>query len=215
MIVPSTPDAEGRIIHTVQPYNNLIKIAEAYNVTVDTILALNSWKTDWPLQVGQKLVISPGNVTPSPTPHPLTPVEKLTPAVDGNYYHIVQSGETLSWIAGLYKIALGDLMAANGLNNASIIIPGQKLLLQVTPPVTATYTPGPPTDTPTITATLRPPTPTHMVMRRFLPLVVALSLTACLNLNVDSPTVAIGILGARSRTIARPSTTVWLIGFSQ
>ena len=161
MIVPSTPDAEGRIIHTVQPYNNLIKIAEAYKVTVDTILALNSWKTDWPLQVGQKLVISPGNVTPSPTPRPLTPVEKLTPAADGNYYHIVESGETLLWIAGLYDVSLANLMAWNGLNSTSIIRPEQKLLLQVTPPATITPTPGPPTATPTPTPTTPPPTATN------------------------------------------------------
>ena len=72
-------------------------------MTVDTILRLNGLQVDWPLQIGQKLLISPGNVTPSPTPRPLTPVEKLTPASDGNYYHTVQSGETLSWIANLYN----------------------------------------------------------------------------------------------------------------
>ena len=75
MIVPSTPDADGKIIHTVQPYNNLITIAGAYKVSVDTVLSLNAWKIDWPLQVGQKLIIYPGNVTPTPTPRPLTPIE--------------------------------------------------------------------------------------------------------------------------------------------
>jgi LysM repeat protein len=90
----------------------------------------------------------------------LTPVEKLTPSSDGNYYHTVQSGETLSWIAGLYSIPLNDLMAWNGMNNNSIIHPGEKLLLQVTPPATLTPTPGPPTVTPTATRTPDPPTST-------------------------------------------------------
>ena len=161
MVVASTPDADGKIIHTVQPYEALITIAEAYKVTVDTILSLNGIQADWPLQIGQKLLISPGSATPTATPRPLTPIEKLTPADDGNYYHIVQSGETLSWIASLYNIPLADLMAWNGLNNASIIRPDQKLILQVTPPATLTPTPGPPTATATVTRTRRPPTATQ------------------------------------------------------
>jgi LysM repeat protein len=165
MVVTSTPDADGKIIHTVQPYQALITIAQAYKVTVDSILVLNGIQEEWPLQIGQKLVISPGSVTPSPTPRPLTPIEKLTPASDGKYYHVVQSGETLSWIASLYDIALNNLMAWNGLNNASIIRPDQKLILQVTPPPTLTSTPGPPTPTATATLTPRPPTATRTPTR--------------------------------------------------
>jgi LysM repeat protein len=161
MIVPSTPDAEGKIFHTVAPYQALITIADAYKVTVNTLLALNHLQVDWPLQIGQVLMISPGRVTPSPTPRPLTPIEKLTPASDGNYYHVVRSGETLSWIAKLYNINLVDLMVWNGLYNDSIIKPEQKLVLQVTPPATATFTPGPPTVTATRTHTALPPTATR------------------------------------------------------
>ena len=135
MIVLAAPDADGRIVHEVQAYQALITIAEAYHVSVDRILALNGLQADWPLQIGQKLVISPGNITPSPT---LSAIQKLTPEADGNYYHTVQSGETLSWIAGLYDVSLADLMAWNGLNNTSVIRPEQKLLLRVTPPATAT-----------------------------------------------------------------------------
>ena len=98
MIALAAPDADGRIIHEVGAYQALITIADAYHVTVERILALNGLQADWPLQIGQKLVISPGNITPSPT---LSAIQKLTPAADGNYYHIVQSGETLFWIAGL------------------------------------------------------------------------------------------------------------------
>jgi LysM repeat protein len=155
MVLTSTPDADGRIVHVVQPYQNLTTIAQAYKVEVDQILALNGLQVDWPLQIDQKLLIDPGHVTPSPTPRPLTPIEKLTPESDGKYYHTVQSGETLSWIADLYEVSLAELMAWNGLNAASIIRPSQKLLLQVTPPATETPTPAPPTDT--ATATLTPP----------------------------------------------------------
>lgn len=161
MIVPADPDADGKIIHEVQAYQTLITIAQAYQISVNTILAINGIQESWPLQIGQKLLIDPGHVTPSPTPRPLTPVEKLTPASDGKYYHTIQSGETLSWIASLYNVALADLMAWNGLNNTSIILPEQKLVLQVTPPATITHTPGPPSATPTITRTSVPPTATR------------------------------------------------------
>lgn len=158
MVMLSAPDADGRIVHEVQPYQTLITIAAAYNVTMERILALNGLQADWPLQIGQKLLISPGNVTPSPT---LSNIQKLTPATDGRYYHTVQSGETLSWIAGLYDVPLAALMAWNGLNNASVIRPDQKLLLQVTPPATPTVTPAPATATPSPQPSVTlPPLPT-------------------------------------------------------
>jgi LysM repeat protein len=157
MIVPAEPDAEGKVIHTVAAYQTLITISTAYSTTVNTILQLNNWQEDWPLQIGQKLMINLGNVTPSPTPRPLTPIEKLTPAADGSYYHVVQSGETLSWIADLYEISVNELMTWNGLYDSNIRA-DQELLLKVTPPATITNTPRPPTITPTITLTPVPPT---------------------------------------------------------
>jgi len=156
MVVPAAPDADGRIVHEVQPYQALITIADAYHVTVDRILALNGLQADWPLQIGQKLLISPGNITPSPT---LSAIQRLTPETDGSYYHTVQSGETLSSIANRYEIQLSDLMSWNGLNNTSIIRPEQKLLLRVTPPATVTFTPAPVIATPSPQSSLTPPPP--------------------------------------------------------
>lgn len=161
MVVPSPPDADGRIVHTVQPYHTLITISQAYRVPLETILALNGIQADWPLQIDQKLLIHPGNVTPSPTPRPLTAIERLTPEGDGRYYHTVRSGETLSWIASLYEIHIADLMTWNGIASSAIIRPDQKLVLLVTPPPTATHTPGPPTATPEPTHTSPPPSATH------------------------------------------------------
>jgi len=163
MIVPQKPDADGKIIHEVQAYQALITIADAYRISVDQILTLNGLQADWSLQIGQKLVISAGNVTPSPT---LSVIQRLTPEVDGKYYHTVQSGETLSWIADLYEIPLADLLTWNGLNNTSVIRPGQKLLLLVTPPATQTLTPSPTSIAPSPSpfATPSPPTATPPVV---------------------------------------------------
>ncbi len=151
MVITQTPDVTGRIVHEVQPYQSLITIAEAYQVPIDRLLALNGWQSDWPLQIGQQLLISPGNVTPTAT---LLPIQRLTPAADGNYYHTVQSGETLSGIANTYGIPLADLLNWNGLNAASVIRPDQPLLLLILPPSTVTPTPTPATLTPTLTPSL-------------------------------------------------------------
>ena len=163
MVQLATPDVDGRIVHEVQPYQALLMIADAYKVKVDTILTLNGLQADWPLQIGQKLLVDPGHVTPSPTPRPLTPIELLTPSSDGNYYHTVKSGEYLAYIADLYQITLSELIAWNGLTTGSVLQPGQQLLLRVTPP--ATFTPVPvtlqPTVKPTSTQTLPVPTATQ------------------------------------------------------
>ncbi len=158
MIQLGKADKTGKVIHVVQAYQTLSTIAQAYGIDVDTILALNGIQVDWPLQIGEKLIIHPSLVTPTATELPLTPLQKLTPASDGKYYHIIKSGETLSWVAQQYEIRLVDLMAWNGLDDTSILYPNQKLILLVTPPATDTATPGPPTDTPTVT--LPPPSAT-------------------------------------------------------
>lgn len=143
MVMTNEPGADGKIIHEVQPYQALFTIAQAYKVSVDTLLALNGIEADWPLQIGQKLLISLGNATPGAAPLSLSPIEQLTPESDGMYYHTVKSGETLSGIAGLYAINMNDLMAWNGLASESILYPDQKLVLLVTPPPTETPAPIP------------------------------------------------------------------------
>jgi LysM repeat protein len=152
-VIKATPDAEGKIVHEVQAYQNLSKIGEAYNVSVAELLRLNALAVDTPLQIGQKLLIKGPNQTPTFTPLPLTPLQRLTPAADGKYYHVVADGQNLVWIASLYGIQLSDLLAWNYLNASSVIYPGNRLLLQVTPPATNTPISEPATATP-------PPTPT-------------------------------------------------------
>ena len=158
-VIIATPDSEGRIVHLVEAYQNLSRIGETYGVPVNKLVELNGITVETPLQVGQRLLIKGPDQTPTSTPVPLTPLQKLTPASDGKYYHTVTEGQTLMWIAGLYGISHTDLMAWNYLIDSSVIYPGERLLLQVTPPATATLTPSqtptlaPSTPSPTVTST--------------------------------------------------------------
>ncbi len=154
----ATPEADGRVVHVVKIYQNLEIIAKAYGVSVESLLALNNWSVNWPLQLEQKLLIKAPNWTPTPTELPLSPIERLTPAADGKYYHVVKDGQNPQWIADYYGVSVNDLLAWNP--NAEVIYPGERLLLQITPPATATPlpspTPVPPTETPQPTSTPRP-----------------------------------------------------------
>ena len=129
-----------------------------------TILELNYLQESSTLSIGQNIIIKGPDQTPTPTPLPLTPLQKLTPGADGKYYHTVADGQNLEWIANLYGISLNDLMSWNYLTASSIIYPGQLLFLDVTPPPTLTPTQAPPTETPTPSPTFTPsPSPTETV----------------------------------------------------
>lgn len=149
------PGPDGKITHTVGAYQNLTLISQVYGVSVEHILALNGLTIDMPLQIGQVLLIDPGNVTPTPTPRSLSPLEMLTPAADGKYYHTVGEGQNFYWIAEYYGIALEDLLRWNNMTVNYSLWAGEKLLLNVTPPATITPTPSPVTPTLTQTPTLQ------------------------------------------------------------
>ena len=181
-VVRATPDENGRIVHEVQAYQYLFTIAEAYGVPLATILELNYLQENSTLSIGQNIIIKGPDQTATPTPLPLTPLQRLTPGADGKYYHAVADGQNLEWIANLYGISLNDLMSWNYLTASSVIYPGQLLFLDVTPPPTLTPTQAPPTETPTPSPTFTPsPSPT---------LTLALSLSPTSDESSDQKTSA-------------------------
>ncbi len=165
---PAAPDSNGRVVHTVAAYQNLSLISSAYSVGIERILSLNGLSLETPLQIGQKLLIDPGKVTETPTltitPTPLSPIQRLTPADDGKYYHTVGEGQNFTWIAEYYGIALEDLLAWNNLTENYPLWAGERLLLNITPPATATSTPLPASATPLPTATTALPTATPSLL---------------------------------------------------
>ena len=66
---------------------------------------------------------------PSPSPTPArTPTPTRTPAPTYRTY-VVQNGDTLSRIAQRFKTTVDELVRLNGLRDASVIRPGQQLLI--------------------------------------------------------------------------------------
>jgi LysM repeat protein len=51
------------------------------------------------------------------------------PPVQGDTWHVVAPGETLSGIAARYGVSISELVLANGLRDANAIYSGQRLLI--------------------------------------------------------------------------------------
>jgi LysM repeat protein len=80
----------------------------------------------------------PETVTPAPTPtlKPLpTETPQPTPTLAGPVRHVVQKGETLIQIAGLYNATVKDISDANGLAGGALLRIGQELLIPVAGPI--------------------------------------------------------------------------------
>jgi LAS superfamily LD-carboxypeptidase LdcB len=83
--------------------------------------------------------------TPTPTATRPGPVITASPIPDETY--IVQPGDTLSVIAALYNVTVGELMAANGIEDPLALQPGMVLRIPGVPAsVRPTPTPGPTSD---------------------------------------------------------------------
>jgi len=95
------------LVHTVRAGETLWDIAQAYGITVDSIVSANDLKNPNRLQVGQKLEI-------------------LT--VKG-VLHEVASGESLWEIAQRYKVPLNDIVEVNNIADPSRIQPKTKLII--------------------------------------------------------------------------------------
>jgi LysM repeat protein len=88
-IFPSTPAADGSVIHQVRPGETMWLIAITYGVKIDEILALNNLTKDSPIYPKQKLIIRKAQVTPSLTAEvtstslnsPTSSTATLTPVV--------------------------------------------------------------------------------------------------------------------------------------
>ncbi|MGD9100238.1 MAG: LysM peptidoglycan-binding domain-containing protein [Anaerolineae bacterium] len=114
---------QDQIVHTVQPGENLFRIALRYSTSVDAIVAANGLGSSHTIYVGQQLII------PRSASNPPEPVA-LPTNTDSAY--VVQWGDTLSAIARRYGVTTEALMQANGLFSPHTIYAGQRLVISGT-----------------------------------------------------------------------------------
>jgi LysM repeat protein len=66
-ILVSTPLSDGSVVHVVQSGQFLISIADLYGITLDELLKLNNLTEKSIIHPGDKLLIKPAQVSPTPT----------------------------------------------------------------------------------------------------------------------------------------------------
>ncbi len=91
-----------------------------------------------------------------PTVPYVNPVITSTPGMDGKTIHLVSPGDTAWSVAAAYGISVAELKRLNGLDDAPVLYPGQKLLIRLagTPAPTAqtnSVSDPSPTEQPTLT----------------------------------------------------------------
>ena len=124
----------GNKIYTVQKGDSLSKIASRVGVSAREIMELNKIKDANKVRVGQKLILpdyANASSISAPAPKPVVRKEsapKSAPkaAVGAGSVYVVQSGDSLSRIAGKHGVTMSALREANKLKGDKIMI-GQKI----------------------------------------------------------------------------------------
>jgi LysM repeat protein len=110
---------QGQTVHTVQPGENLFRIALRYGTTIEAIRSANGLSSNV-IRTGQRLVIPRGGAaSPSSSPS--------GSSASGAY--VVQRGDTLFSIAMRHGVTTSALMQANNLGGSKIIYAGQRLII--------------------------------------------------------------------------------------
>lgn len=107
---PDSPVSTADTYHTVQPGENLFRIALRYGTTVDAIVAANNLPNSSSVQAGKVLLIPASPPTGTDT-------------------YVVQPGDTLYSIARRFDTTVEALAALNGITSPYAIKVGQVLII--------------------------------------------------------------------------------------
>lgn len=123
--------------YVVQPGDTVFGIAERFGLATVQLLEWNGLGWRSVIYPGQTLRLS-APAAPAPVPAP-APAASAAPAVST---HTVVAGDTIFAIAQQHGTTVDAVLAANGLNSASIIYPGQSIVLSAAPAPAASAAPA-------------------------------------------------------------------------
>lgn len=122
-----TAQPDGRILYTVQPNDTLITLAGQFDVTLEDLYGWNNLLPNSLLSVGQTLIIGYTVLPDGSTPLAGFPDARVKP--DGQIVHVVNSGDTLLLIAGIYGLTLDELYEISGLAEGALLQLGQEVVV--------------------------------------------------------------------------------------
>lgn len=134
------PSAPAAAAYTVEAGDTVFGIAQRHGTTTDAVLAANGLDRSSIIYPGQTIAI-PGAGAAASAPAAV-PAPAPAPAPAAGAYTIV-AGDTIFGVAQRHGTSTDALLAANGLDRASIIYPGQTLILPLAAvPASAVSIPG-------------------------------------------------------------------------
>jgi murein DD-endopeptidase MepM/ murein hydrolase activator NlpD len=141
------PVVEPPQTHTVQPGETLQNISVAYDVSIETLVALNGITNPNALFVGQVLTIRPettvnaDNEIDDTGELPVTVsendlLETVEFAALPGIIHVIRAGETLFSIAQRYGVPMSEIQNVNEIGDGALIFAGQQLIIPGVQPST-------------------------------------------------------------------------------
>ena len=132
---------EPPVRYTIASGNTCLGIALTYNVSVESIVALNKLPPDCgSLTVGQVLNIPRPTPTASPAPSNTLNATEAAAADCNKVEVIVKDGDTLGKIAANYAVSSNSIIAYNGKPNDTVYV-GEKLVIPLCEQHLETVTP--------------------------------------------------------------------------
>jgi len=136
---PSSPatTSSSSTTYTVKSGDTISAIARKFGLAVQKVLDANALTWSSIVYPGQRITIPGTRSTSAAPPSPSAPAPEAPLDIEeiGNatpttpYYYLVKSGDTLSAIAKAHAVTLGSILDANKLKLASIIYPGQRIVI--------------------------------------------------------------------------------------
>lgn len=116
-------------VYTVKSGDNLWKIAQAYNTTVNNLIVLNNLENDF-LNIGQKLIIksSTTNIVNNIPDNVETTTPQLTPSSPNSTIYLVKAGDNLWLISNQYNTTIDSIKQLNNLVSDALYV-GQELII--------------------------------------------------------------------------------------
>ena len=113
-------------VYVVKPGEWLARIASKNGVTLNALLAVNGFQKTTVIHPGQTIKLPDSAKVAASTPTVASPSSSNV-AVGGSY--TVKAGDSLSVIASRSGVTLNALLAVNGFQRTTVILPGQSIKL--------------------------------------------------------------------------------------